>query len=331
MIAPFAVQNSTLSAAALGELVSGQYRLDGTVKCSFWRKGMGDAYRITVGGLLYFLKVCMYARRSRKDIEEEVRLLLHLKQGGVSVAAPVQAADGRYVLPLAAPEGERYAVLYEGATGEPGTTRSHRKAFGKMVARMHLCSDQLQPRYERDYCELEHLLDANLDAIRALMINRKKDYDAISLIAEHAKAVIRSSLPIRNPEHGICHGDLFGGDVLFPSDGVPIIFDFDSSGIGWRALDIAVFTGVDWMDTSKTTLAQRVRRTSEFLEGYTTERALSNGEHDVLNLDGAVHHIFLMGIVLQHWTGRDGWHWANNDFIDWHMKWFRHWLESHRI
>ena len=197
---------------------------------------------------------------------------------------------------------------------------------------MHSCADQLQPRYERDYFELEYLLDANLHAIRPLMINRKKDYDAISHIAEHAKSVIQSSLPFRNPEHGACHGDLFGGDVLFSNDGVPIIFDFDSSGIGWRALDIAVFTGsIDWMDISQAAEAGREREISEFLEGYTSERMLSAGEHDVLELDGAVHHIFLMGIVLQHWTGRDGWHWADNNFIDWHMKWFRHWLKSHRI
>jgi hypothetical protein len=52
---------------------------------------------------------------------------------------------------------------------------------------------------------------------------------------------------------------------------------------------------------------------------------------EVMKLDQAVHHIFLMGLVLRFWTLHDGWHWANDSFIDWHMKWFRHWIEHHDI
>ncbi|MBE0695694.1 MAG: phosphotransferase, partial [Anaerolineaceae bacterium] len=131
---------------------------------------------------------------------------------------------------------------------------------------------------------------------------------------------------------GVCHGELYGGDVLYSPDGIPVIFDFDSSGCGWRALELAVFTGSsDWMDTSQEALVRRKRETGQFLDGYTSIRALSSGELEVLRLDSAVHHIFLMGLVLSYWSTRDGWHWADDSFIDWHMQWFRHWIEQHKI
>ena len=328
----FPVQNSTLSANALAELARREYPLQGPPVCKFWRKGMADTYRIEAGSQLFFLKVYMAARRSRKDVDEEVRLLLHLARGGVGVSVPIESINGRYILALSAPEGERYAVLFEGAKGTEGTTGQHQRELGRMVAAMHQCADRLEPSYDRDCFELEHLLDDSLACIEPLMVNRPEDYEIIARIARHARAVVTATLPRRKPEHGVCHGDLHGGDVLYSPDGAPLIFDFDSSGCGWRALDIAVFGGSsDWMDTSQETEVRRQREVAQFLDGYTSVRELSGGELEVLKLDSAVHHIYLMGLVLRYWTIRDGWYWADDSFIDWHMKWFRHWIEHHSI
>ena len=332
MSQPFPVQNSTLSAQALAALVRRTYPLHGEPAGTFWRKGMGDTYRLEAGGQVFFLKVYMAGRRSRQDVEEEVRLLLHLDREGVGVAPPLPSLDGQYVLALPAPEGERYAVLFEGVTGVEGTTELHRRNLGRMVARMHQCADSLDPPYGRDCLELEHVLDDNLAAIAPLMAHRPEDYAIITRIAKHARDVVTASLPRRHPEHGVCHGDLFGGDVLYSPEGSPVIFDFESSGCGWRALDIAVFQGAsDWMDTSEEAVLRRHHEVGQFLDGYTAVRELSSGELEVLKLDGAVHHIFLMGLVLRYFSVRDGWHWANDGFIDWHMKWFRHWIEQHPI
>jgi len=199
----FPVQNSTLSANALAELVYQEYPLQGSPICKFWRKGMADTYRIEAGNQLFFLKVSMASRRSRKDVDEEVRLLLHLARGGVGVSAPIESIDGRYVLALPAPEGERYAVLFAGAKETEGTTDLHRRELGRMVAAMHQCADGLEPPYDRDCFELEHLVDDSLACIEPLMLNRREDYEIIARIAQLAKAVVTATLPRRNPEHGV--------------------------------------------------------------------------------------------------------------------------------
>jgi hypothetical protein len=78
------------------------------------------------------------------------------------------------------------------------------------------------------------------------------------------------------------------------------------------------------MDVSPESEARRQRDAAQFLEGYSTIRDLGEGERKVMRLGAGVHHIFHMGLVLRHWTIRDGWHRANDDFISWHMKWFRY-------
>jgi Ser/Thr protein kinase RdoA (MazF antagonist) len=332
MLDAIRVQDSTASASAVAELIHRRYPLPVFPACTFWRKGMGDTYRLEAGSRLYFLKIPKAVRRTRPDIEEEVRLLLHLVNGGVAVAVPVQTYDGAYFVTLSMPEGERYAVLYEGARGVEGSSDLHRRELGRMLARMHLCADTLDPVYNRADFELKYVLDDSLAVIEPLMAHRRADYEVIARIATHAKDMVTSLLPQRYPEHGVCHGDLHGGDVLYSPDGQPVIFDFDSSGTGWRALDIAIFQGAsDWMDMSQEADLRRQHEVGQFLEGYTSVRTMSSGEAEVLKLDQAVHHIFLMGLVLRFWHIHDGLHWANDGFLDWHMKWFRHWIEQHRI
>lgn len=78
----FPVQNSTLSAQSLADFVHKEYRLTAAPICVFWRKGMCDTCRIDTGGRLCFLKISLSDRRSRKDVEEEVRLINHLAREG---------------------------------------------------------------------------------------------------------------------------------------------------------------------------------------------------------------------------------------------------------
>ena len=164
------------------------------------------------------------------------------------------------------------------------------------------------------------------------MAHRVEEFEIIQRISSKVKELVSSGLSPVPPEHGVCHGDLFGGDIRFGSDGEPVIFDFESSGIGWRALDIAVYQGeVDWMETTKAADLRRKRMVSQFLEGYTSVRDLTTGEYRLLDLDSVVHHIFLMGLVLRYVGNRDGWYWANDGFIDWHMKWFRYWCTRHPV
>ena len=326
----FPVQDSTLSAEALAERVLKRYTLAGGVVCRFFRKGICDTYRIEASDQEYYLKVYRYGRRTRMDVTEEVRLLNHLAANGVSVARPVMRQDGHYVSRLAAPEGTRYSVLFEAAHGAAGDGGNpcRIKAFGEMVGRMHQAADRMHEPYRRSHLDMGHLVDDNLLAIAPLMAHRGADLSLIGRIAEECKNRIAQLLPESEPEYGICHGDLHGGDVCYDSNHKPVLFDFDSSGCGWRALDIGVFLASDdWMDISSEAEDRRQRRLAAFVDGYSSIRELTEHELSAVQLGPPVRHIYLMGFVLRHTATREGEHWANDRFIDWHMTWFKHWAE----
>jgi Ser/Thr protein kinase RdoA (MazF antagonist) len=323
----FPVQDSVLSAQAIAERVLPAYGLASPYTCRFYRKGICDTYQIESAAGGFYLKVYRAGRRSLLDVREEVRLLNHLLEQGVSVVRPVPRLDGELVNELAAPEGTRYAALFHAVAGEGERTDQHRQAFGAAVACMHAAADLLTPSYSRQPLDMEALIEENMVHIQPLMEHRPEDYRVIRAIADHARSRVSSLLPSSAPAWGICHGDLHGGDVLYDAKGAPTLLDFDSSGCGWRAVDLGVYLCHDWMNTTPEAEAVRQQRLSVFLDGYQTVRTLSEEELAVIQLTPAIRHIFLMGHVLRHSTVYQGWNWANDGFIDWHMKWFRQWDE----
>lgn len=320
----FPVQDSTLSEQAIADRLLPLYGLAQPYSCRFFRKGICDTYRIQSAGGEFYLKVYRAGRRSLLDVSEEVRLLNHLLEHGVSVVRPVARLDGEYVNELEAPEGARCAVLFHAVEGEEDKTDHHRREFGATVARMHLAADSMKPAYNRQHLDMTTLIEENMLPIGQLMAHRPDDFRLIREIANHAKERIVSLLPCTAPGYGVCHGDLHGGDVIYDANGQPTLLDFDSSGVGWRAVDLGVYLCYDWMNTSEKAEMDRQRRLAALLDGYQTVRALSDQELAVIQLTPAVRHIFLMGHVLRHTTVYQGWNWANDGFIDWHMKWFRH-------
>ena len=248
----FTVQNSTVSTKALVPWLLEKYFLSEPISCEFFRKGISDTYFIRTSEAGYYLKIYFYSRRTQLDVTEEVRLLKYPGNNGVSVVKPVMKRDGSYVNKLKTPEGTRYAVLFEEADGvEEDNDETRIKALGDMVGRFHLSSDRMQGEYRRKHLDMKHLIDDNLAAISPLMAHRIEEYKLIENIGEYCKEQVQKLLSKSKPEYGICHGDLFGGDVRYKADNTPVIFDFDSSGCGWRALDIGVFlTTPEWMDTS---------------------------------------------------------------------------------
>lgn len=322
---PFPAQDSVLSAQAIADRLLSLYGLTPPYSCQFYRKGICDTYQIRATNGGFYLKVYRTGRRSRLDVSEEVRLLNYFLQHGISVVRPVPRLDGEYISELIAPEGMRCAVLFRAVDGESEQTDQHRWAFGATVAHMHAAADSLTTPPARQHLNMHTLLEENMVHIDQLMGHRPGDFELIRAIADEAEHTVTSLLPCTAPQYGFCHGDLHGGDVLYGADGLPTLLDFDSSGCGWRAVDLGVYLSHDWMNTSPEAESLRQARLAAFLDGYQSVRQLSSAELAVIQLTPAIRHIFLMGHVLRYTTLYQGWNWANDSFIDWHMQWFRHW------
>jgi len=330
----FPVSHSILDEDALTEWLLSCYRLRGPVRCRFFRRSMSDIYLVDVPDRSYVLKVYMHQRHSRQDIEAEVRFLNDLIDHDVPVAAPIANGDATYVNEMNAPEGTRYAVLFDAITGEEPqeVNLEHSRSFGQLAGRLHNCADGMARQYDRWQLDERYLIEGPLDQIRPYLQHRETDLQYLCALGREWIAELRRRLPKESPEYGLCHGDLHTGNARFDRDGRLTLFDFDSCGYGWRAIDIGVYhVSYDWLDLSDETRREKARFWEAFVEGYNRERPLSSDELLVAQLCLPIRHLELMGITIRYWSPQMGISWIDDGYFDQHLNWFRRWADEYNI
>jgi Ser/Thr protein kinase RdoA (MazF antagonist) len=326
-----AVCSSVVSPDALAQWLPTAYPLRPPLCCRLHRRSASDAYRIESADGMYFLKILTCGWRTCGQMQSEVELLEFLIGHGVRVVRPIRRLDGGACSPIRAPEGVRPAVLYAAARGDAydHTKSAHNQAFGEELAKLHRTLDAFDRLLDRASLDLDHLLDHYLTVIRPWMERRQTDLDWLSGMCRRLRVRIEALLARTPPVYGICHGDAHGANALFGPEGCTL-FDFDNCGLGFRAFDVAVFVGsCRWMDTDDESRVLRARIQAELLEGYAGQCSLSPAEIEAIELFQPAYHLWLMGYVLEWSTRREGVHWADDRFLDWHMDWFR-WWESRR-
>ncbi|MFN2133566.1 MAG: phosphotransferase enzyme family protein [Anaerolineae bacterium] len=328
----FPVRHSILDQDALAVWLGARYRLSGPVRCRFLRRSMSDAYRVEAGDRSYVLKVYMRGRHSREEIEAETDFMNDLIAHDVSLAAPIANGDGAYVNEMNAPEGTRYAVLFDAVTGEEPqeTNLAHSRAFGQLAGRLHTCADRLGKAYDRWQLDGRYLIEEPLNQIRPYFQHRPADLQYLHALGEEWIAELHRRLPKQGPEYGMCHGDLHTGNARFDREGRLTLYDFDSCGYGWRAIDVGVYhVTYDWMDLGEETRREKARFWEAFVEGYNEERTLSSDELAVAQLCLPIRHLELMGLTMQYWASHAGIHWITDEYFDQHMAWFRRWADEY--
>jgi len=334
MAVPFPVKHSILDEDALARWVLSCYPSREPIRCRFFRRSMSDVYLVDTGDASYVLKVYMHGRHSRPELEAEVSLLNDLLGCDVPVAAPVKNIDAGYLNEIDAPEGTRYAVLFEAVTGdEPRETNlEHSRAFGQLAGRLHQCADRLGSEgkeYSRGHLDEKHLIEEPLGYLEPYLQHRPGDREYLRGLASELIAELHSRLPRTSPEYGMCHGDLHTGNARFDRHGRLTLFDLDSCGYGWRAIDIGVYhVSYDWMDLGAETTHEKDRFWAAFVEGYSTQRSLSRNELIVAQLCLPIRHLELMGLTMRYWSPQIGIHWINDDYLDSHLSWFKEWHKA---
>lgn len=116
----------------------------------------------------------------------------------------------------------------------------HCRALGALAADLHNAWDLMQRRVRRFDIDLKHLLDEPLRELEPILQDRPRTCTFVTDVAERIRPRI-AALPVMDGAFGLCHGDLTFGNTLFDDTGPPTLIDFDCSGYGWRADELAVF------------------------------------------------------------------------------------------
>jgi Ser/Thr protein kinase RdoA (MazF antagonist) len=292
------VARSLLAPAALAEVVGTEYGLD-EVRCRLIKATVRDVYRVESRQGPAILAVYRHERRTAAEIEAELDLLdLLAERGpavGVVVAPSRRTMRGTRLLALAAPEGTRFAVLFQfmaGATLDRATEPDLAHRYGQTIARLHGLTDAwlttVPSASARTPLDAALLLDRSLEQIGGFLGHRPADLDMVRQAATLLGRRL-AALPRDPPGYGLVHGDVIPSNVLVAPNGALTPLDFDFCGPGWRAFDVATYLHVIGEQRSPDASGQA------FLAGYESIRPLFAWERAAIPLLVAVRDVFRLG------------------------------------
>ncbi len=308
------VFRSVLRADTLAQQVLPFYTLGDRVSCTFYQRGINDLYSVQTVQGRWMLRITAANGSDPAAVQSEIAMLRHLDAAGIAVAAPVARQDGAYLTQIAAPEGERTAVLFDFVEGSPPEANNPVQArnFGAALARMHIAADRYPADIQRPLHDRRYFVDEPLARLRDFAWFASYSAE-LAYIQEAAPALWTqaATLPQHTPVYGFCHGDALRGNALYGDD--VTLLDFDYSGLGWRVYDLATYLWLEIIDGPALDWSkQAVHRA--LLEGYQSVRPLSAAEIEALPVFAALRQIFLFGAAIKH-AAAFGAAWMNADWL----------------
>ncbi|KQM55252.1 aminoglycoside phosphotransferase [Chryseobacterium sp. Leaf201] len=279
MTEKFPAINSTLSPNALGKLIQRKYGLSDKTECSIFRLAMNHLYMVHDDEERYVFRVYTHNWRTKSEIEEELRLLLHLKEEDRQVAFPIADQSNQFIQEIEAPEGTRFGVLFSYAKGTKTAKFSHQTSFliGQALAKVHQSTENFG------------LMRISYDA-RNLLKNpvlRTKEFYSTNIgeieFLENLSAFL--TLKMENTDrqkmrYGAVHLDVWFDNLHIDNEKEITFFDFDFCGNGYLCFDISYF--LFQLFATHLNEEEYQEKADSFIKGYGTVTEISRPEQDFL-------------------------------------------------
>jgi Ser/Thr protein kinase RdoA (MazF antagonist) len=280
----------------VADFLSTHYDLPNPIECRLLYRGWNDVFEVLSNGKTRFIfRISKRRRRGDADVESETAFLAYLDAADVPVAAAIPTRNGSLFTSMSFPEGWRPAVLFRHAEGRPSQARSSladARANGVTLAQIHEAAGRFDGRDRGRYrLDANHLLHRPLSAILEIDdLSGSVRTGLVDLTERLCRAWEERDGLSRTRCHGDCHGYNAHIALQGPRSGQAVFFDFDESGAGYLAYDLAVFL---W----NCVLFERKDHASwhAFIEGYLTISELSHADLEAVHLFVPVRHMWLLG------------------------------------
>lgn len=278
MIEKFPTINSTLSPIELSQLIRQKYNLSDQTECSIFRLAMNHLYIVRDGENKYVFRIYTYNWRTKLEIEEELRLLIHLKENDKQVSYPIEDKSNQYLQEIEAPEGKRYGVLFSYAKGAKTAKFSAQTSFliGQALAKVHQSTENF---------ELARISYNSQNFLEKAVLNTKKFYKANNEIDFLDKLSTFLTLKMNEIDkqkmrYGSVHLDVWFDNLHINEEKDVTFFDFDFCGNGYLCFDISYFL----FQLLATNLNEEEYQTKAetFLKGYETVTKINDEEKKFL-------------------------------------------------
>jgi len=192
---------------------------------------VNDVVKIITPSAIFALKIYNTGSRTLQDVQWELDLTEHLVKHGAPVVRPVRGKHG-YVETLTVEGQARAAALFEWLPGaKPQPSHQIYTALGEAAARIHTAADSFKPPWTRDTYDATRLIDEQIQRMKRHLVEADR-YDNMMMLSARLQTYIAD--PKLN--QGFCHMDLTL-DNVHQHNGALTVFDFDSSGWSWRAIE----------------------------------------------------------------------------------------------
>jgi Ser/Thr protein kinase RdoA (MazF antagonist) len=291
----FPVVYSTPRADAVADFILAHYDLPGSIECKLLRRGWNDIFEVrTKGGERFVFRISKWRARGDADVASETAFLSFLDGEDIPVAAAVPTRDGSLFTSALFPEGQRPAVLFRYAEGRPSQagSASDARANGVTLARIHdaaagfAAGDKGRYRLDRD-----HLLRRPLSYLLALEgLGDSVTTGLLDLTGRLSTGLAERDGLSWTHCHGDCHGYNANIALQGPRAGQAVLFDFDESGPGYLAYDIAVFL-------HSCVIFERKQHAfwHDFIAGYRSIREVPQLDFEAVHLFVPIRHVWLLG------------------------------------
>jgi Ser/Thr protein kinase RdoA (MazF antagonist) len=277
----FPVINSTLSATKLGELLQHKYNLSKNIECKLFRAAMNHVYIVTDCSEKYVFRVYTFDWRTKNEVAEELRLLIHLNENKASVSFPLADNLKEYIQELNAPEGKRFGVLFSFAEGTKSARFTAETSFciGHALAKVHKASENFT--LNRITYDNKVLL---IDSVKRTRAFFKKETDETVFLEKMAGFLQNKFNNVEKEQirFGAVHLDVWFDNMHFNEEDKVTLFDFDFCGNGWLCLDISYFL-FQLFSTNLNENDYKIKAES-FLAGYETVTEINKEEKRLLPL-----------------------------------------------
>ncbi|RYJ45693.1 phosphotransferase [Flavobacterium beibuense] len=317
----FPVTRSILSAKELGEFITSQYNLEQSTQCSLFRTGMNHTYMLSGNSDKHVLRSYCHNWRSKQEIEEEITLLLSLKENKLNISYPIPDKTGSYIQKINAPEGIRYAVVFSFAEG--GKVRFIDEDtchyIGTIMGKFHLAAEN--KTVNRIHYNSQTLVDLPYQYANAFFSNELPEMEYLKALGEEIKETFNKV----HLKEGIVHLDMWYDNMAITDKKEVTVFDFDFFGNGPLILDVAYFCKHLFIIEADKGIYNK--KAKAFINGYQSINPLSQQELDIIPYAAAAVFIFYLGVQSQRFD------WSNiflsENYLKMYVGRIQSWMEYH--
>jgi Ser/Thr protein kinase RdoA (MazF antagonist) len=280
MTEKFPTINSTLSPNELCKVIQQKYLLSDKTECNLFRAAMNHLYIINDHEKKYVFRVYTHNWRTKLEIEEELRLLIHLKEINRQVAYPIADESNEYIQEIDAPEGQRFGVLFSYAKGTKTAKFSRQTSFliGQALAKVHKSTEKFT--LNRITYNSQSLLADSLLRTKNFFKNATDEIKFLEQLSNFL-TIKFDTIDEKQMRYGTVHLDVWFDNMHIDNEKDITFFDFDFCGNGYLCFDISYFL-FQLLSTNLNEDEYQVKADS-FLKGYETITEISNEEKKFLS------------------------------------------------